>query len=211
LEIDMENARLLSMTLVAALAAPWATAGDADARTARAGAMLRDLFQSEPWRLAELRARLERLAEDHRPAAEPVMPANTVSGRWLIYKKLAPVEAGYFETYWNFTPLVGPLGLVQTDRTEFGFSIDAPLPPGLPAIAFVLKNDQLACAPVYVGFKPQQPATQITGLLFCTDGSGVTGDWTGCNNPVVEVTWPGMLGATCPALPLCPYTDPNCS
>lgn len=167
---------------------------------------LADAYKSNPKRFHDA---LERAERGQWKAATNVAPESTIQGRWLIFKKFTPLELGYRETYVNFTSLVGPLGYVQTDLTEVGFSVDNLIPMDVPTIAFKMKNDVLGCNPIYLGFKPAEPANQVVGLMICTDGSKAVGDWSGCNNPVYEDPWWGY-GAYCPGLPVCSYTDPNC-
>ncbi|MGD8847496.1 MAG: hypothetical protein PVJ84_09715 [Desulfobacteraceae bacterium] len=107
----------------------------------------------------------------------PIEPA-MVDGEWLIWRQMNGGQET--QKFWNFFPIIGPLGLVTTDDGESGFTMDLSGSP--PMSAFRLNNDFFACDAVYIAFQSPEVSDQIFGLFFCTDGSGGSGVWNGCNN-----------------------------
>lgn len=129
----------------------------------------------------------------------PIEPA-MIEGQWLIWRQINGGEET--QRFWNFFSIIGPLGLVTTDDGESGFTMDLSGSP--PVSAFKLKNDFFACNAVYIGFHSEEVPNQVFGLFFCTDGSGGSGVWNGCNNPLQKYpeNWycadmPDCLGELC--------------
>ena len=60
-----------------------------------------------------------------------------------------------------------------------------------------LSNDFFDCNPAYLAFKPVDLPNQVVGLFFCTDGSGDTGVFTGCNKGKQEAP-PTSFVEACP-------------
>jgi hypothetical protein len=111
----------------------------------------------------------------------PIEPA-MIDGEWLIWRQMSGGEET--QRFWNFFSIIGPLGIVTTTVGEFGYTIDLSGSP--PTNAFKLTNDFFACDAVYIGFHYPDVPNQVFGLFFCTDGSGESGVWNGCDNPMYD-------------------------